>query len=123
MHEFDPLSSQVIEIAIAVHRALGPGFIESVYGKALRVALSHRGVLYETEKEIRVIFEDVEVGKHRLDLVIQNEIIVELKAVKALEDVHFAQIRSYLKATGVKVGLLMNFNAPTLTVKRVVLNY
>jgi GxxExxY protein len=58
---------------------------------------------------------------HRLDLVVGDEIILELKAVKALEDIHFAQLRSYLKATGLKVGLLLNFNAPTLLIKRVVL--
>lgn len=61
------------------------------------------------------------VGLHRLDLVVGDEIILELKAVKALEDIHFAQLRSYLKATGLKVGLLLNFNAPTLLIKRVVL--
>ena len=66
-------------------------------------------------------FEDVPVGLHRLDLVVDSQIVVELKAVKAFEDLHFAQVRSYLKATGMRVGLLLNFNAPTLTIKRVVL--
>ena len=70
---------------------------------------------------MRIVFEGEEVGEHRLDLVVADEIVVELKAVKALQDVHFAQLKSYLKATGLHVGLLMNFNAPTLVVKRVVL--
>jgi GxxExxY protein len=70
---------------------------------------------------VRISFEGVEVGVHVLDLVVDNQIVVELKAVKALEEIHFAQLRSYLKATGLRVGLLLNFNAPTLVVKRVVL--
>jgi GxxExxY protein len=68
-----------------------------------------------------VFFEEVNVGLHRLDLVVAEQIIVELKAIKALEDIHFATLRSYLKATGCRVGLLLNFNAPTLVVKRIVL--
>lgn len=63
-----------------------------------------------------VFFEGEEIGCHRLDLVIEEQIIVELKAVKALEDIHFAQLRSYLKATGLHVGLLLNFNPPTLVI-------
>jgi GxxExxY protein len=120
-HEFEPLSSQVIEAAIAVHRELGPGFLESVYHKAMRVALDHRGIPYENQKEVHITFEGVGVGVHFLDMLTGGEIVVELKAIKALEDVHFAQVRSYLKATGHRVGLLLNFNAPTLVVKRVVL--
>ncbi len=61
------------------------------------------------------------MGLHQLDLVVENEVVVELKAVKALEDIHFAQVKSYLKATGLHVGLLLNFNTPTLTIKRIVL--
>ena len=120
-HQFEALSGQVIEAAIGVHKQLGPGFLESIYESAMKVALRHRGMPYESQKEVAVFFEQEEVGVHRLDLVVQGEIIVELKAAKALEDIHFAQVKSYLKATGLHVGLLMNFNAPTLVVKRVVL--
>jgi GxxExxY protein len=70
--------------------------------------------------EIQVEYLEVPVGLHRLDLLVQNEFIVELKAVKELADIHFAQLRSYLKATGMKVGLLLNFSKPTLEVRRVV---
>jgi GxxExxY protein len=87
----------------------------------MKVALRHRDLGFDRQKKIRSFFEDEPVGLHRLDLVVENEIIVELKAVKALEDIHFAQVKSYLKATGLHVGLLLNFNAPTLTIKRVVL--
>ncbi len=119
-HQFEALSGQAIEAAISVHKQLGPGFLESIYESAMKVALRHRGIAYESQKEIAVFFEQEEVGVHRLDLLVQGEIIVELKAAKALEDIHFAQVKSYLKATGLHVGLLMNFNAPTLVVKRVV---
>ena len=87
----------------------------------MQVALRHRGIPFASQTEVTILFEDVEVGSHRLDLVVAGQVVVELKAVKILEDVHFAQVRSYLKATGLRVGLLLNFNAPTLTVKRVVL--
>jgi GxxExxY protein len=122
-HQFEALSGRIIEAAIAVHRELGPGFLESIYESALRTALRHRGICYESQKEISVFFEGEEAGVHRLDLVVAGQIVVELKAAKALEDLHFAQVRSYLKATGLHVGLLMNFNAPTLIVKRVVRDY
>ena len=121
-HDFEALSGGILEAAVAVHKALGPGFLESIYQKAMEVALQHRDVPFEKQREIHVIFEEVDVGLHRLDLVVCNEIIVELKAVKAFEDIHFAQLKSYLKATGLRVGLLLNFNAPTLAIKRVVLN-
>lgn len=120
-HEFEPLSGHIIEAAIAVHTALGPGFLESVYEKALHAALAHRQLVYENQKEVHILFEGVDVGVHFLDLVVSAEIVVELKAVKALEDIHFAQLKSYLKATGLRVGLLLNFNSTSLVVKRVVL--
>ena len=121
-HEFEPLSGKILEAAVAVHRALGPGFLESVYQKAMEVALRHRNLPFEEQKEIHIVFEDEEVGLHRLDLIVAGEIIVELKAVKALEDIHYAQVKSYLKATGLHVGLLVNFNAATVVVKRIVLS-
>ncbi|MGI6419201.1 MAG: GxxExxY protein [Thermoguttaceae bacterium] len=122
-HQFDDLSGRVIRAAIAVHRELGPGFLETIYENALKTALCHRGMTYETQKEVTVFFEGEEAGSHRLDLVVERELVIELKAVKALEDIHFAQVKSYLKATGLRVGLLLNFNAPTLIVKRVVLHF
>ena len=120
-HEFEALSGRILEAAVAVHKTLGPGFLESVYQKAMEVALRHRDIPFEDQKEIYIRFEDVEVGLHRLDLVVAAEIVVELKAVKALEEIHYAQVKSYLKATGFHVGLLLNFNAPALVIKRVVL--
>lgn len=119
--EFEPLSGQIIEVAIHVHTALGPGFLESVYENAMKVALSKAGLRSESQKEIRIFYDEVEIGLHRLDLLVEGQIIVELKAVKSFEDIHFAQLKSYLKATGCQVGLLLNFNSPILAIKRVVL--
>ena len=117
---FDPLSGRINHAALRVHRALGPGFLESVYDGALRVALREEGLSFDNEAEVRIFYEGAEVGLHYLDLLVERQIVVELKAVQGLNAVHFAQVRSYLRATGLHVGLLYNFNAPTLDIKRVV---
>ena len=119
-HSFDLLSSRVIGAAIEVHRALGPGFLEAAYGRALRVAPERRGIPYHAERSIILRYEGTEIGEYRLDLVVDNSVVVELKAVRGFEDVHFAQLRAYLKASGCRVGLLLNFNAPALAIRRVV---
>jgi GxxExxY protein len=114
------LSNQIIGAAIKVHKELGPGFLESIYEEALKVELSKNELDFASQMEVQIEYLGVPVGLHRLDLFVQNEVIVELKAVKKLADIHFAQLRSYLKATGMKVGLLLNFSKPTLEVRRVV---
>jgi GxxExxY protein len=119
-YQFEELSKKVIGAAIEVHRLLGPGFLESIYEEALKIELSKHKMHYEAQKEIRIQYSGVEIGCHRLDLIVENKIIVELKAVKEFADIHFAQLRSYLKATGLKVGLLLNFAKPTLEIKRIV---
>ena len=119
-YEFEELSNQIIGAAIRVHKELGPGFLESIYEEALKVELSQNGLDFSSQMEIQIDYLEVPVGLHRLDLLVKNEVIVELKAVKELADIHFAQLRSYLKATGMKVGLLLNFSKPTLEVRRVV---
>jgi len=111
-HQFEGLSGRILGAAVEVHKTLGPGFLESIYQRAMEVSLEHRGIKFERQKEVHVYFEGVDLGTQRLDLVIEEQIILELKAVKALEDIHFAQLRSYLKATGLQTGLLLNFNAP-----------
>ena len=118
--EFESLSKKVIGAAIEVHRELGPGFLESIYEEALKVYLTGHDLNFEAQKEIAVKYLGVVVGKHRLDLVVEDTIILELKAVSDLADIHFAQLRSYLKATGLKIGLLLNFAKPTLEIKRIV---
>ena len=114
------MSNQIIGAAIKVHKELGPGFLESIYEEALKVELSKNELDFASQMEVQIEYLGVPVGLHRLDLLVQNEVIVELKAVKELSDIHFAQLRSYLKATGMKVGLLLNFSKPTLEVRRVV---
>lgn len=113
------LSGRVIEAAIAVHRALGPGFIESIYENALCIELGRRGIEFERQKTIAITYEGAAVGEHRLDLLVEGCLVVELKAVKALDDIFFSIGRSYLKAAGVTDGLLLNFASMPLTVKRI----
>ena len=118
--EFEELSSKIIRSAIEVHKKVGPGFMESIYEKALCVELRNRGINFEQQKEVKIYYDGQEVGLHRVDIVVEEEIIVELKAIKDFNDTHFAQLRSYLKATGLKVGLLLNFAKSKLEIKRVV---
>ena len=119
-HQFGSLSQKIIGAAIEVHKELGPGFLENIYEEALKIQFSELGFIHESQKEIKIKYHNSVVGTHRLDLLVEGKIIIELKAVKELTDIHFAQLRSYLKATDLKVGLLMNFAKPTLEVKRVV---
>jgi GxxExxY protein len=114
--------STIIECGITVHRTLGPGFVESVYHNALCLELESRAIPFETERSVVVRYREA-VGVHRMDLVVYETIVVELKAVKSLDVSHHAQILSYLRATGCRVGLLMNFGGATLAqgLRRVVL--
>jgi GxxExxY protein len=121
-HQFEELSSRILEAAVAVHKELGPGFVEPIYQRAMEVALQHRDISFQRQKEVELFFEGEYLGFHKLDLVVADEIILELKAVKAFEDIHYAQLRSYLKAMNRQVGLLLNFSASTLVIKRVVLS-
>lgn len=120
---FDELSSKAIGAAIEVHRQLGPGFLESAYEQALRIELSKRNLRFESQKPVQLCYAGHVIGSHIMDVVVENCLVLELKAISSLEDIHFAQLRSYLRASGIKVGLLINFNTTTLTVKRVVYNY
>jgi GxxExxY protein len=114
------LTGKIIECAIKVHKELGPGFLESIYQTALPIELVKHGLEIETQKEIKIYYDGKEIGKHRLDLVIEKQVIVELKTVKEFDENHLAQLISYLQATGLRVGLLLNFAKGTLKVKRVV---
>lgn len=106
--------TETIGCAIAVHRVLGPGFLESIYKKAMYVELQARGLAYESERAVRVSYRGVEITGQRVDLIIENLIVVELKSVFRLDDVHRAQVVSYLKTTGLRGGLLINFRVPVL---------
>ena len=113
------LSGRVIEAAIAVHITLGPGFLESVYENALCVELTSRGIQFEQQKVINILYRDTKVGEHRLDLLVEKCLLVELKAVKEIEDIFFTVGRSQMKAAGIRDGLIFNFAAMPLTIKRI----
>ncbi len=105
------VATQIIGGAIDVHRALGPGLIESAYQECLKHELGLRNLHYESEVYVPIRYKGLLVGNaYRLDLLIENEIIVELKSIDKITDVHKAQLLTYLRLTGCKLGLLMNFN-------------
>ena len=110
----DELAPAVIGAAIEVHRHLGPGFLESIYEEALFVELSDAGIPLERQVEISVDYKGRPVGRHRLDLLVAKALIVELKTVEALAEIHKAQVISYLKVARLPLGLLINFNVPVL---------
>jgi len=118
--EHEELTEKIIAAAINVHQSLGPGFIESIYENALIHELRKRGLQVKQQYEVSIKYDGVEVGKHRLDLFIQEIIVVELKSIKNIEDIHFAIVKSYLKAVGQEHGLILNFAKPTLEIKRVI---
>lgn len=113
------LTAAIINAAIAVHKALGPGFLEAIYEEALCIELAHAGIPFERQKSIRLTYRDQPIGEHRLDLLVASRVVVELKAIKDLDSIHFAIVRSYMKAFRVNSGLLLNFAAMPLTIKRV----
>ena len=119
----DELAYVVFGAALEVHRALGPGYVESVYEEALSIELSARSVPFERQVPIFIDYKGHRVGGTRLDVLVDRRVVVELKAVDALAKVHTAQLLSYLKATRCRLGLLINFNVPILKsgMKRVVL--
>ena len=112
------ITQQIIAAAIRVHRPLGPGFLESVYEEALAVELALSGVRFLRQYPMPIFYRDHQIGEHRLDFLVEEKIVVELKAVSELEDIHFAIGRSYLKATNLEDGLLLNFATTPLTIKR-----
>ena len=118
--EHNELTEKIIGCAIEVHRKLGPGFLESVYENALIIELHKQNLKVEREREVTIKYDEIEVGRHRLDLIVDDTIVVELKAAKNIEDVHFAIAKSYLKALGKEHGLIINFSKPVLEVKRVI---
>jgi GxxExxY protein len=112
------ITDAVIGCSFDVINELGAGFLESVYEKALSLALHQKGVSAEFQRPLKVLFRGVDVGNFFADLIIEGKVIVELKAVKTLLPEHQAQLINYLKATGIEVGLLINFGNPKLEYRR-----
>jgi GxxExxY protein len=112
------LTEKILGCAISVHKSLGPGFLEKFYEKALCVELHHRKLRYERQLPVSLRYRGQHIGYHRLDLFIEGQVIVELKAVKELDRIHYSTALSYLKVSRAPVALLLNFNSPTLSIKR-----
>jgi GxxExxY protein len=121
--EFEPLSHKVIGAAIEVLQRLGPGFREEVYENALCIELEKRGLPVTRHQIIPVYYDGQQVGIHQLDLLVGGSLVVELKAVSCLLEVHSAQLTAYLRAADARVGLLFNFGEVPLGIKRVVNRY
>src|SRR5688572_21576337 len=117
----EALVTKVIGAAIEVHRCLGPGLAEGLYGDAFAIELTLQGIAFERQCAVVLEYRGQRLRPQRIDLVVEGLLVIEIKAVDRLHPVHRAQVISYLRATSLQIGLLMNFNAPVLDVKRVVL--
>jgi GxxExxY protein len=105
---------RVIGAAIEVHRHLGPGFLESIYQRAMCIELAERAISFDKKKRIAIVYKGHQLHGQELDLVVESTVVVEMKAVSQLEEIHSSQLVAYLKATGLRAGLLINFNKPVL---------
>ena len=114
------LTGDIIGAGMEVHRQLGPGFIESVYEEAFATELKKKGINFERQKELPVYYKDVCIKKFICDFLVDGQVIVEIKAVKALGDIEQMQLTSYLKASGIEIGLLLNFGTCSLDFKRMI---
>ncbi|MGD0237101.1 MAG: GxxExxY protein [Syntrophorhabdales bacterium] len=119
----DTLTESIIGCAYTVANALGNGFLEKVYENAIAHELKKNGLRVEQQCSIPVHYDDIIVGEYLADLLVEGNVLVELKAVKAIEDIHKAQCLHYLKATGKQICLLLNFGAPKMQIKRIVNNF
>ncbi|MGB0982411.1 MAG: GxxExxY protein [Saprospiraceae bacterium] len=112
---YPEISSKVVTAAYKVHTALGPGLLESTYEAVLEYELKQQGLYVERQKKLPLIYETVELtDAYRLDLLVENKIIIELKSVESLHEVHYKQILTYLRLSKMKVGYLVNFNVSRL---------
>jgi GxxExxY protein len=118
--QLNKLSEQIIGAAFAVSNELGCGFLEKVYENALVHELKTRGLDAEQQKAVRILYNGVLVGEYFADILVAGSVLIELKAAKSFDDVHMAQCLNYLKATGLKLCLLMNFGTPRVEIKRII---
>lgn len=120
------IATKIIGISIEVHRALGPGLLEHAYKECLCYKLQQAGLTVEKEKAMPLVFEDVKLDcGYRIDLLVENKVVIELKSVDALNDIHLAQTLTYLKLGNYRLGILINFNVTLLKqgIKRIVNNF
>lgn len=118
-YKYSELTGKIIGAAMEVHKYLGNGFQEVIYQRALSIELNMQGLKHEREKEMPLSYKGYDIGKRRVDFFIEEKIMLEIKAVKQLEDVHLAQAINYLEAYGMEIGLLINFGSTSLEFKRV----
>jgi GxxExxY protein len=124
MQEINILTEQILKYSFKVHSELGPGLLESSYKECLWYELNKNGILTEKEKALPLIYQEVKLDiGYRIDLLVEGKVIVEIKAVETLVDIHTAQVLTYLKLSGCKIGLLLNFNTTQLKngIKRLIL--
>lgn len=115
VEENDPLTQTVIGLAIEVHKQLGPGLLESAYEACLCYELSEKGISFDRQVDLPVSYKSIEIrAGYRLDIVVENKLIIELKTVERLLPVHEAQLLTYLKLSGIQTGLILNFNSAVL---------
>ena len=117
------LSERVIQCAFEVSNQLGAGFLEAVYENALCIEMKRQGIEFQRQKSIEVIYKDQVIGNYIADIVVENKLLIELKALSDFSKQHEAQLMNYLKATGIKVGLLLNFGTPRVSVRRIAWRY
>ena len=119
----DPLTEKIIGCALEVHRTLGPGLLESTYESALCVEFQLAGLIFERQLIIPVTYKNQPIGEYRLDLLVEKQVVIEIKSVDRFDPIFEAQLLTYLKITGLKLGLLLNFNSRLLKdgIKRMVL--
>ncbi len=116
--KYEDITEKIIGCAMKVHSALGNGFQEVIYQRALEIEMRINELSFEREKDMPIFYRDIHIGTRRVDFFVENKIMVELKAIIELEDVHLAQALNYLEAYNMEVGLLINFGAKSLEFKR-----
>jgi GxxExxY protein len=119
-YKYSELTSKIIGCAMAVHKALGNGFQEVIYQRALEIEMRDEGITFAREKEMPIYYKQQEIGTRRVDFLIEDVVSVELKALTKLEDVHLAQSINYLEAYDLEIGMLINFGAKSLEFKRLI---
>lgn len=113
--EINQITELILRCAYSVHSALGPGLLESAYEECLYYELQQTGLKVEKQKSLPLVYKDVKLDAgYRMDLLVENRVVVEIKSIEAFTDVHIAQVLTYLKLSGCKIGLLLNFNVTSL---------
>jgi len=119
-YKYSDLTGKIIELAIKVHKNLGSAYEEKIYQRALYLEFQRSKLNFEREKEVSINYGKVRIGKKKLDFVVENKVVVELKKVEAIDKVHIAHVVSYLKILKLNIGLILNFGKSRLEIKRVI---